>query len=644
MKKLFETNFSDSYELSKLLEMINLEISLGINYEVNSITYIVKVKLNEHYVSRICLETPSTCPKLFYLYCLVGGKSAENMLISYLTGNKSIGVMRYHAINSLSELLNPSEEFIENILLLIESLEDKDIVGTLIVNLGIITRKSSTPIDIQTKVAETFLNFIETSSEKCIVTPFITDIFIGLGNLQDKITLHKLLLHIETCMKYENYQIVALNALRQLYSQSEVQKWLLKLLSVGSCKLKSNIISILADECVLRNKNGAAPNWPQVDFNEIDELLHYWLVSNMFHYNNCPSVQQLYQYFEKKMHPKTKNLFKKFYFYYVNELRRKRDLYSGYMDHETCSNKLNSFGNYALTLNSDAFINYKYQKHCNGEQIFGKSKLNAVYKTGISTMLEDESNYIVTNRLGKTINVLGRSFDMGSITIYNFNRTMRIYHNFDGETRADIISEFICQIGTLNYPAFYHIPLYTFPIGIILMSFGIHISGDLNLTVSCPEDGIFNIQPVSKIRVALEGLGTFPPIQAAINLGATFNTRMDTYLQPIPHWCTNSSVGYEPMIISTEAWFLIPPNPRQHFTPEFLKWEIGESNDIPLTEFCLDPNVPQTTTSPREDNTTFTETTTKSASATLSSTLTSASVKTNETNLYSENSVKYNFK
>ncbi|XP_067145200.1 uncharacterized protein [Centruroides vittatus] len=183
MKKLFETNFSDSYELSKLLEMINLEISLGINYEVNSITYIVKGKLNEHYVSRICLETPSTCPKLFYLYCLVGGKSAENMLISYLTGNKSIGVMRYHAINSLSELLNSSEEFIENILLLIESLEDKDIVGTLIVNLGIITRKSSTPIDIQTKVAETFLNFIETSSEKCIVTPFITDIFIGLGNL-----------------------------------------------------------------------------------------------------------------------------------------------------------------------------------------------------------------------------------------------------------------------------------------------------------------------------------------------------------------------------------------------------------------------------------------------------------------------------
>ena len=85
----------------------------------------------------------------------------------------------------------------------------------------------------------------------------------------------------------------------------------------------------------------------------------------------------------------------------------------------------------------------------------------------------------------------------------------RIFFFFQilGQTRQEFTHDG-CTPTDLKYRPIKHIPLYMVNIGTFQLSLGIHLSSQLAMDTECPGNGIYQMEPLTDVRIGGEALGT----------------------------------------------------------------------------------------------------------------------------------------
>lgn len=595
---------TDDEKMQIVFEMVEEEVRLGLDHETYSMAAAVRKILSEEKMLSMCRQDFNRCRDFLQLLSLAGDSEAEQVLLACFSDGHLDLMSRQQVADILSEVSHPSGGFLSSLIARLEdSTLERELRGSLCLSAATIASQSQVP-QLKSKMADVLVSMLETEvSTGCSASLLVLDTLEAMGNLGHLNTLKPVLKVSADCSNQKDIQIACAHALRHLSFMAEVQEWVLNVIKSQSCDVIRAVLGSLTDEIAFQEIAMDTENWPRNGFNGIDQVIKNELLSPSSDNFKCARKDAVRYFRKKKKCNEAKEILDILYsddtepWNPGSGSRHKRDLW----DKLNCKEWTEDTA-YRPIQDREEFesdkVEYNRRKSCLASRKLGVRGANAEIYAGMFAGVNDKSDppkYKLFTKFVSGLNFLGHEMEIGSFHFYHRNGSTKAYVRIMGRTRQELSHEG-CTPTELRYRPITHVPLFLFTISAVQVTLGIHLSSQLSLDTQCPgkETEVFNLQPLTNVRVGGEAMGTVLFVRGALSLGGDFNYKLQFTFTPQPDMCLEGYHGYDPMSIGFEAyyqlWNVVKEDWGKHriWRPSSLKWQVKNGKHQPwFNQTCV---------------------------------------------------------
>ncbi|XP_035208459.1 uncharacterized protein LOC118183140 [Stegodyphus dumicola] len=597
---LFENLLSSQghdYEekMQALFEMIEREINYNLDKEKDSVSNAARKLLSEQTMHNMCSKNFSICKDFLQLLALAGGPEVENVLLSFFKSETSLSPIDLQTVaDIISDVSHPSPSFLTSLSELIkEEGLDEGILSSLCLSLGHLGSNAE-PTE-KNKVSAALTELLKKRQNECRSDPLILDVLEAIGNLGCENTIAHVIEVSSKCRTNEAVQIACAHALRRSSHLESVQQWMKNIITDGDCEITQTVIGSLMDKIQDQEMTPDEALWPRYGFNEIDKILR-----DRLHTSRC-NMEDIIRYFYRKKNTEAKEIAENYFgpesepWNSEHDSRQKRAIWDDLNCNEwTEDSKFNPIQDKEEFATDRA--TYNKRKSCLAFRRLGVKGANSEIYAGMFAGLKEPSDppkYKLFTKFVSGLNFLGHEMEIGSFYFYHHSGQTKAYVRIMGRTRQEFTHDG-CTPTDLKYRPLKHIPLYLLSISTVQISLGIHLSSQLALDTACPNKEVYQLEPLTNVRIGGEALGTVLLARGGVSLGANFNYKLQFTFTPSPNMCLKGSHGYDPMSISFETYYQLWNTVKNDWgktrtwKPNFLSWEIKRGEMKPwFDDTCI---------------------------------------------------------